>query len=122
GTFAIDGASSTGRAPFGSAAVFRFDANGGIVSSSVLDATGYCEMRDVTMSGDDAIVTGFTIGVSQDPTYGACSVVTNKQDPVAVRVDRAGAQTLVAHWTTTGTANAQGWSGGVFVDGSVAMA
>lgn len=107
-SLAIDGMTLTGQSPFGSAAVTRYDATGAIVSTSVLDATGWCEGRHVTMRGDDALVTGLTIGTTANPSLGPCSVVTNRQDPFVIRVERSGQQSLAGHWPSSG-ANAQGW-------------
>ena len=115
----IDGMTLTGQAPFGSTAVTRYDATGAIVSTSVLDATGWCEARHVTMRGDDALVTGLTIGTTTNPAFGACSIATNRQDPFVVRVERAGQQHLAGHWSAGG-ANAQGWWSAPLSDGTLA--
>jgi hypothetical protein len=119
GTLGVDGAILLGASPYGSTAVVRYDANGSFVSSSVLDSNGYCEPRHITMRGDDALVTGLTIGTTTDPTLGACSIATNRQDPYALRVERSGQQHLAGHWGATG-ANAQGWWSTPLSDGTIA--
>lgn len=114
----IDGMTLTGQSPFGSTAVTRLDAIGTIISTAVLDATGWCEGRHVTMRGTDALVTGLTIGTMSNPAFGPCSIVTNRQDPFVVRVERSGQPHLAGHWSSGG-ANAQGWWSAPLSDGTV---
>lgn len=119
-SLAIEGMTLTGQSPFGSGAVVRYDASGMIVSTSILDATGYCDPRGVAMRGDEALVTGLTIGTTTNPAFGACSIATNRQDPFVVRVARDGTQTLSAHWTASG-GNGQGWRVAPLSDGTMVM-
>ena len=119
-SLAIEGMTLTGQSPFGSGAVVRYDAAGAIVSTSILDATGYCEPRGVAMRGDDVLVTGLTIGTTANAAFGACSVVTDRQDPFVVRVERGGPQHLAAHWSAGG-ANGQGWRVAPMADATMVM-
>jgi hypothetical protein len=119
-SLAIEGMTLTGQAPFGSGAVVRYDAAGTIVSTSILDATGYCDPRGVAMRGDEVLVTGLTIGTTTNPAFGACSIATNRQDPFVVRVERNGTQHLSAHWIAAG-GNGQGWRVAPMSDGTMVM-
>jgi len=108
GTFNADPAVSLTAQGYISTALVRFDATGTPLYSTVLDSDGFCDMRAAVLDGDVAYVAGFTQGTQAIPAYGACSVVTNRQDPIAIKIDSQGNQTVVAHWTASG-ANAQAW-------------
>jgi hypothetical protein len=86
----------------------------------VFDATGFCEMRGIALFGDDIYVSGETQGTTAVPAYGACSIVTNRQDPIVIRVDPQGQQTLVTHWTASAM-NAQTWTMTALTDGTFAL-
>lgn len=114
-TFQVDqGVSLTGNG-FISTAFLRFDAAGALTSSTVLDSDGFCDMRSAVLDGDATYLAGFTQGVTSMPAYGACSIVTNRQDPIAIKIDQQGNQSLVAHWIAAG-GNAQGWNVEVMPD------
>lgn len=118
---AIEGATFAGLATYVSAGIVRYDRAGAIRSTSVLDATYMCDIRDLAMVGDDALAVGIAHGLAT-PAVGACGVATSgDQDPIGVRVDAAGGQHLVAHWPSAG-ANAQAWTTTAFADGTIAMA
>lgn len=106
---------------FTSAALVRYTATGDLQGSSLFDATGFCDMRGLAFDGNNVIVAGFTLGTQSIPAYGACSIATNRQDPIAISVDLAGTQTLVAHWIASG-ANAQAWTVAVMPDRTLSMA
>jgi hypothetical protein len=115
GTFTVDpNVDLTGNG-FVSTAFVRYDATGTLLSSTVFDADGFCDMRSVVRDGDDTYVVGFTQGTVSIPAYGACSIATNRQDPIAIKVDAQGNQTLAAHWIASG-GNAQGWRAAVMPD------
>lgn len=118
-TFSGDGISLTGQG-FESSALARYDVEGSVQFAIALDATGFCDMRDVIADGADTIVTGLTIGTQAIAAYGACSIATNRQDPIAIRVDAAKQQTVSAHWTASG-ANAQAWRAAQLTDGSLVI-
>jgi hypothetical protein len=117
--YTFNGVSLTGMG-FGSTAFIRYDAGGNVKQAMTLDATGFCEMRDAIVDGDSTIVAGLTIGTTAVPAYGACSIATNRQDPVAIRIAADGTQSVLAHWSATG-ANAQTWAAAQLSDGSLFM-
>jgi hypothetical protein len=119
GTFNTDGVALTGMG-FSSTAFVRYDALGNIKQALTLDATGFCEMHDAIIDGDDTIVAGLTIGTTSVPSYGACSIATNRQDPVAIRIAPDDSQSVIAHWSASG-ANAQAWSAAKLSDDSLVM-
>lgn len=116
---ADDGIALTG-AGFESSAFIRYNADGSVERAVTLDATGFCDMREVVVDGTDSIVAGLTIGTMTVPAYGACSIATNRQDPIAIRIAADGTQTIVAHWTASGS-NAQGWGIAQLADGSFVL-
>jgi hypothetical protein len=91
-----------------STAFVRYDATGAPLYSTVLDSDGFCDMRAAVLDGDVIYATGLTQGTQAIPAYGACSIATNRQDPVAIRIDSQNNQSVVAHWTAGG-GNAQAW-------------
>jgi hypothetical protein len=119
GTFDSDGVSLSGMG-FSSSAFVRYDALGNVKQALTLDATGFCEMHDAIVDGDDTIVAGLTSGTTSVPAYGACSIATNRQDPVALRITSGGTESVLAHWSASG-ANAQAWSAAKLGDGSLVM-
>lgn len=120
GTFNADpGVSLIGQG-FINTALVRFDATGIPLSQTVLDSNGFCDMRAAVLDGDVVYLAGFTSGTQAIPAYGACSIVTNRQDPIAIRIDSQGNQTLAAHWTAGG-ANAQAWQVVLMPDHSLTM-
>jgi hypothetical protein len=115
GTFDIDpNITLTGNA-YVSTAFVRFDATGTNVSQTVLDSDGFCDIREGRLDGDVAYVAGFTQGTNPNAAWGACSIATNRQDPIAIRIDGQGNQTLAAHWIAGG-GNAQAWKVAVMPD------
>lgn len=121
GSLAGDGFAVTGMAPFGSVAAVRYDAQGNVASTAVLDSTSRCDLRGLGIRGNDAIVLGYAQGGTTTPALGPCAVASGHQDPVAIGVDRQGNQYLVAHWVAAG-ANAQAFDVAAFADGTVAIA
>ena len=119
GTFTTDGVSLTGMG-FSSTAFIRYDAVGAIERAVTLDASGFCEMKAAIVDGDDTILAGLTLGTTTVPAYGACSIATNRQDPIALRIAADGTQSVVVHWTASG-ANAQAWTAAPLSDGSLVM-
>ena len=105
---------------FDSSALVHYAADGSVLGTQVFDATGFCEMRGIALFGDDIYVAGETQGTTAVPAYGACSVVTNRQDPIVIRVDAQGQQTLVTHWTASAM-NAQTWAMAPLTDGTFAL-
>lgn len=116
---ADDGIALTG-AGFQSSAFIRYNADGSVERAVSLDATGFCDLREVAVDGTDSIVAGLTIGTMTIPAYGACSIATNRQDPLAIRIAADGTQTVVAHWTASGS-NAQGWGITQLANGSFVL-
>jgi hypothetical protein len=105
---------------FDSSALVHYGADGALLGTQLFDATGFCEMRAIALHGDDIYVAGETIGTQSIPAYGACSIATNRQDPIVIRIDAQGQQTLVTHWTAS-TMNAQTWAMAPLSDGTFAL-
>jgi hypothetical protein len=105
---------------FDSSALVHYGADGSLLGTQLFDATGFCEMKGIALFGDDIYVAGETIGTQSVPAYGACSIATNRQDPIVIRVDPQGQQTLVTHWTAS-TQNAQTWAMAPLTDGTFAL-
>jgi hypothetical protein len=120
GSYSIDGVALSGQG-FISTAFLRYDATGNVQRAVTLDSDGFCDMRDAIIDGPDTIVSGLTIGTTVTPAYGACSIATNREDPVAIRIAGDGTQSVVAHFLAGG-ANAQGWRVAPLSDGSLVMA
>jgi hypothetical protein len=117
---AFDQTTVMGQAAFESQAVVRFDANHALVSTSTLDATGLCDIRDAAPLGSDVVAAGLTSGGAADSSYGACAVSTGRQDPVAIGIDRGGAQTTLVPFVSGGT-NAQLFHAQLMADGSYVL-
>ncbi|NVB85751.1 MAG: hypothetical protein HOV81_45725 [Kofleriaceae bacterium] len=120
GSFAADDNVALVGQGFISTAFVRYSATGDVMQTAVFDATGFCDMRGITLDGDDVVVAGYTAGTASMPALGACSMVTNRQDPVVLRLAPDGTQSLVGHWVA-GTANAQAWNVGRLADGSFVL-
>ena len=105
---------------FDSSALVHYGADGSLLGTQLFDATGFCEMKGIALFGDDIYVTGETIGTQTIPAYGACSIATSRQDPIVIRVDPQGQQTLVTHWTASAQ-NAQTWAMAPLTDGTFAL-
>jgi hypothetical protein len=105
---------------FDSSALVHYAADGSVLGTQVFDATGFCEMKGIALFGDDIYVAGETQGTTAVPAYGACSIVTNRQDPIVIRVDAQGQQTVATHWTAS-TMNAQTWAMAPMTDGTFAL-
>lgn len=105
---------------FTSSGFVHYNAAGDLVASALLDATGFCDMRAIAFDGADVIVGGFTLGTQSIPAYGACSIATNRQDPIAIKINPSGAQSIIAHWAAS-DGNAQAWTLAVMPDHTVSM-
>lgn len=105
---------------FDSSALVHYAADGSLLGTQLFDATGFCEMKGIALFGDDIYVTGETVGTQTIPAYGACSIATNRQDPIVIRVDAQGQQTLATHWTASAM-NAQTWAMAPMPDGTFAL-
>jgi hypothetical protein len=117
GSFAADdNVALTGQA-YISTAYVRYSATGDVMQTALFDATGFCDMRGIAIDGEDVVVAGYTEGTSTMPALGACSMATNRQDPVVLRLAPDGTQSLVGHWVASGT-NAQAWNVARLADGS----
>lgn len=121
GTLVADDGSFSGTAAQSSTAMLRYDRNGSLKWSFVLDATAVCNGRSLTMQGDTAILAGVTRGLATS-ALGPCSTATGPdQEPFEMAIDPAGQPSLIAQWPST-SANAQGWKTASFADGTLAMA
>jgi hypothetical protein len=109
----------TGNA-FTSSVLVRYGADGAHTLTSVFDSNGFCELRAIALDDDAVVLSGSTQGTLSVPQYGACSIATNRQDPVAIRVDAQGTQTLVSHWVANAQ-NAQTWAMTAMADGTFTL-
>ncbi len=117
-SFAGDGVALTGQAATSSALV-RYAPDGALDRTRVFDSEGSCEMRSLIVGSDTMIVAGFTSGSQTMASRGACSIVTsNRQDPIVIAVDNAGAETVIAHWSAS-VENAQIWGGAQYASGQL---
>jgi hypothetical protein len=117
GSFAADDNVALSGQAFISSAYVRYSATGEVMQTAALDASGFCDMRGITLDGEDVIVAGYTQGTTAVAAYGACSIVTTRQDPIVLRLAPDGTQSVVAHWTAT-TSNAQAWNVRRLTDGT----
>jgi hypothetical protein len=109
----------TAQGPYQSSVVARFARDGTLMSYAVLDATGRCDMRSLTMVGDSVMTAGLTAGGLM-PTYGPCAISTGPQQPIGFVIDPQGNVSPSFTFVSSG-ANAQGWGVKAFGDGSLAM-
>jgi hypothetical protein len=115
-TIDIGGQTFTGRGPYESSIITRFSRTGTITSNAILDATGFCDMRELTMIGDSVLAVGLTEGADM-PAWAPCAVATGSQDPIGLLIDAQGNASPDVHFVSSG-ANAQAWEVAVLPDGS----
>jgi hypothetical protein len=118
GTFYADNVAPMSGAGFTNSAVIRWDTDGSVLSSSLFENDGFCDLRGIVLDGSDVVVAGFAIASQGLPSYGPCGVVASRQQPIIARLDPGTDQrTPVARWTASGV-NAQGWSVALMPDGT----
>lgn len=105
-SFSGDGVS--GSASGGLSSIYaRFGADGTVKDSRVYDAEFFCDLRAAAYDNDAIVLGGFTAG-SQIPARGICSQNTSNQDPLLIRIDGSGTESILTHWAAN-TTNAQLW-------------
>jgi hypothetical protein len=123
GATTIAGTALAGQAMYASSGLVWFDPTGAVTASTVLDSTSICEIRALggVLAGDGVLAVGISEATVAMPAYGPCAIATSRQDGIAIAIDPAGGQSLVAD-VVSQTFNIQSWFATGFRDGSIAIA
>lgn len=118
----IAGKALAGQAMFSSSGLVWLDPTGVATTTTVLDSTSICQIRTLgnTLVGDGVLAAGISQSGATTPAYGPCAIATSRQDGIAIAVDAAGTQSLVAD-VVSSPFNIQTWFAAGFADGSVAL-
>jgi hypothetical protein len=122
GATTVAGTALSGQAMYSSSGLVWLDPTGTASRSTVMDSTSVCQIRTLgnAATGDGVLAAGLSQAGTTTPAYGPCAIATGHQDGIAIAIDAAANQSLVAD-VVSQTFNIQTWFAAGYADGSVAL-
>lgn len=122
GAITVAGKALAGQAMYSSSGLVWLDPTGVAAATAVLDSTSICQIRTLgnAVAGDGVLAAGISQSGATTPAFGPCAIATSHQDGIAIGIDAAGTQSLVAD-VVSSPFNIQTWFATGFGDGSVAL-
>jgi hypothetical protein len=122
GAITVVGTALAGQAMYASSGLVWLDPTGVAASSTVLDSTSTCQIRTLgnAVAGDGVLAAGFSQAGATTPGYGPCAIATSRQDGIAIAIDTAASQSLVAD-VQSSPFNIQTWFAAGHAGGDVAL-